>query len=88
MSKNASLRDAYRYPGFVPAMTISINAETPEVYVLPLRRRQKKRSVAHAGFPLEALMTMLSASREIWIAVVIPYFLSLLSVASIVRGAA
>jgi hypothetical protein len=37
-----SLRDAYRFPGFVPALIIHGVFGDPQVRVLSLKRRQKK----------------------------------------------
>jgi len=88
MSKNHSLRDAYRHPGFVPALTVRIEANAPEVYVVSLRRRQKKRFAVNAAFPLGAFTTILSASRAIWIAAVIQFSLSSISAGSIAQCAA
>jgi len=88
MSNNHSLRDAYRHPGFVPAMTVRVDPDIPEVYVLPLRRRSKKRSVACVGFPLGALTTTLFVSHAIWIVAVIRSSWSSTSAALIVHGAA
>jgi len=42
MPKIHSLRDAYRYLGFVPAMTVRVEPDAPADYVLLLTRRQKK----------------------------------------------
>ena len=42
MPKTTSLRDAYRYPGFVPAMTVRVEPGVPADYVLSRTRRQKK----------------------------------------------
>ena len=87
MAKTHSLRDAYRYPGFVPSMTVRVEGDAPEVYVLPLRRRQKKRAVASVVVSLGALTTTSSAALAIWIAAATRSILSLNFVASIVRGA-
>jgi hypothetical protein len=88
MPKNHSLRDAYRHPGFVPAMTVRVDPDIPEVYVLPLRRRSKKRSVARVGFPLGALTTTSFVSRVIWIAALIRSSWSSTSAVCIVHGVA
>ena len=88
MPKRHSLRDAYRHPGFVPALTVRVDPDAPEVYVLPLRRRQKKRSAAPVGFLLGVLMTTLFAGRVTWIVAVIRSSWSSIFVVSIVHGAA
>src|ERR1039458_1828449 len=46
MRKFRQLRDAYRFPGFVPATKVHGFFGDPRVGFVPLRRRQKKRSAA------------------------------------------
>lgn len=41
------LRDAYRYPGFVPSRTIERLVDDPSAIVLALQRREKKRPAAY-----------------------------------------
>ena len=88
MPKTHSLRDAYRYPGFVPPMTVRIEPGAPADYVLSLTRRQKKRSAASAVFPFAALTTTSSVAAAIWIAAVTRSSSNSNSAASIARGAA
>jgi hypothetical protein len=88
MPETQSLRDAYRHSGFVPAINIRIDPNAPEVYILPLRRRQKKRSAAHAGFPLGVPTTTSFVGLAIWIVAVIRSSWSLNFAASIAHGAA
>src|SRR5207245_6426695 len=42
------LRDAYRFPGFVPVDQVRGMFGDPRVRVVPLRRRRKKRRVVSA----------------------------------------
>ena len=88
MPKTHSLRDAYRYPGFVPAMTVRIEPDAPTDYVLSLTRRQKKRSAASAVLPFAALTTTSSVAAAISIAAATPSSWNSNSAASIARGAA
>ena len=88
MPKTHSLRDAYRYPGFVPAVTVRVEPDAPTDYVLSLTRRQKKRCAASAVFPIAALMTTSADAAAIWIAPVTGSISNSNSAASIARGAA
>jgi hypothetical protein len=47
--RERQLRDAYRFPGFVPAATVRGVFGKPRVRVLLLHRRQKKQSAAFAA---------------------------------------
>jgi hypothetical protein len=49
LSRGRRLRDAYRFAGFIPAITVHGVFGDPLVRVLALRRRQKKRHVESAG---------------------------------------
>jgi hypothetical protein len=51
------LRDAYRFPGFVPAMIIRGVFGNPQARVLSLKRRQKKPPVAFAAAGTAATTT-------------------------------
>ena len=84
MPKTHSLRDAYRYPGFVPAMTVRVEPDAPADYVLSLTRRHKKRS---AVFPIAALTTTSADAAAIRIAPVTGSISNSNSVASIAPGA-
>jgi len=68
MNKYRTLRDAYRFPGFVPQATLrSIDVEFAAV-VLPLTRRRKKR-LAESAAEYSAASTTKSPGRSaIWIA--------------------
>ena len=88
MPKTHSLRDAYRHPGFVPAMTVRVEPGAPADYVLSLTRRQKKRSAASAGYPFVALTTTPADAAAIWIAPATRSTSNSISAASIARGAA
>jgi hypothetical protein len=48
MSKTTSLRDAYRHPGFVPALRAEADTDNPDTFIVPLRRRRKKTSAGVA----------------------------------------
>lgn len=48
MSKTTSLRDAYRRPGFMPALRARTDEGDPDTFVVSLRRRRKKTSAAVA----------------------------------------
>ena len=87
MPKTHRLRDAYRHPGFVPAMTVRVDDDAPDVFVLPLHRRQKKRSAAPVFIPPEGLTTTSFASRAISIAAGMPSISNSNFAASIVPGA-
>jgi len=47
--RGRQLRDAYRFPGFVPAATVRGVFGDPLARVVTLRRRQKKQPVGFAG---------------------------------------
>ena len=83
MPKIHSLRDAYRYLGFVPAMTVRVEPDAPADYVLLLTRRQKK-SAASAVFPFAAPTT----TSAIWIAPATQCCSNSISAASTARSAA
>jgi len=87
MSKIHTLRDAYRQPGFVPAHTVHIDAHAPEVYVVALRRRQKKHAVVSAAPSLVALMTTSRGGLAISTAVVTRCFSNSSSAVYLARGA-
>jgi hypothetical protein len=53
--RERKLRDAYRFPGFVPAATVRGVFGKPQVRVLLLHRRQKKRSAAFVAVSTEAI---------------------------------
>jgi hypothetical protein len=69
-------------------MTIRTDSDAPDIYILPMRRRQKKQSAAAADFPRRVPMTISFASHAIWIAAAIPSSWSSSSAASTARGAA
>ena len=48
MSKTTSLHDAYRHPGFMPALRARTDDDDPDTFVVSLRRRRKKTSAAVA----------------------------------------
>lgn len=48
MTETSSFRDAYRYPGFLPACRLRRQDEEPHGFIVPLRRRRKKVSAATA----------------------------------------
>lgn len=48
MSKTTSLHDAYRHPGFMPALRAQTDDDDPDTFVVPLRRRRKKTFAAVA----------------------------------------
>ena len=47
MPKTHFLRDAYRYPGFVPATTVRVELAQPDDYTIPLTRH--KKTVCYLG---------------------------------------
>lgn len=87
MQKTPTLHDAYQFPGFTPTGDVYTDPETPDVFVLPLQRRQKKRFAACATHPIVALMTTSRVGLAISIVVVAPCFWSLNIVACTVRSA-
>jgi hypothetical protein len=52
-----SLRDAYRFPGFVPAQIIHGIFGNPQARVVSLKRRQKKLPAGFAGVGTQATTT-------------------------------
>src|ERR1019366_9558389 len=44
MSKTTSLHDAYRHPGFMPALRARTDDDDPDTFWVALRRRRKKTS--------------------------------------------
>jgi hypothetical protein len=60
------LRDAYRFAGFVPAATVRGVFGKPQVRVLTLRRRQKKRPVAFVAFATGAFTIRSFAWSATW----------------------
>jgi len=49
LSRGRYLRDAYKFAGFFPASAVRGVFGAPQVRVLTLRRRQKKRRVEFVG---------------------------------------
>jgi len=57
MRKTRRLLDEYRFPGFRPVANIKGRFGDPRARIIPLRRRQKKQSVAVAEQFIKAIMT-------------------------------
>jgi hypothetical protein len=69
MSKTATLRDAYRHPGFVPQVGIRVDERDSDIFVLPLHRRRKKTPVGVADESCLAITTTSYAEAAISTAV-------------------
>jgi hypothetical protein len=88
MSKTTSLRDAYRHPGFLPALRARTDDDDPDTFVVSLRRRRKKTSAAVAD-AWSTVPTITSCGAPATsIAVVDPSSSNSSFVASLVLGAA
>ena len=88
MSKTTSLRDAYRHPGFVPALRARTADDDPDAFVVSLRRRRKKTSAAVAD-AWSTVPTITSCGALVTsIAVADPSLSNSSFVASLVHGAA
>ena len=55
MRTKTTFRDLYRFPGFRARATLRSNPEDPEGCIVPLERRQKKRSVPAAAQRRQAI---------------------------------
>lgn len=86
MAKTSSLRDAYRYPGFLPAHRVRREDEEPYGFIVPLHRRRKKVCAVVACVPFVLATTPHGDNRVISIAVVCPSIWSSLIVACSVHG--
>ena len=59
-----NLREAYRFPGFVPARSIRGVFGNPQARVVSLKRRQKKQPAESAGAGTETTTTESSRGCE------------------------
>ena len=86
MPQTSSLRDAYRYPGFLPAFRVHRQDEEPYGFIVPLHRRRKKVCAVVACVPFVLATMPHGDNRVILIAEVCPSTWSLLTVACSAHG--
>jgi hypothetical protein len=84
MPQNTTLRDAYRFPGCHPLQQVQADAHA---FVVTLKRRRKKVSVAVADSRFDASTIRIYVKREIWIVVIVRCSWSSLTVACSALGA-
>jgi hypothetical protein len=87
MSQTVPLSSAYQHAGFIPELLARVEDDSPDTFILPLRRRQKKTSAAGAASHAAPTITPI-AKAEISIAPAGWSFWSLSSGGSTARGAA
>jgi len=85
--RRRQLRDAYRFPGFVPAVAVRGLFGDPKARIVSLHRRRKKRRAASVGVGVAVTTTDIDAECGICRAATRGFTWSWTFAASLVRSA-
>ena len=85
MPQNITLRDAYRFPGCIPAQRVR---KESQAFVVTLVRGRKKVTVVVAASPFDVSMTRVCVKFVIWIVATAKCSWSFLTAACSAHGVA